>query len=346
MIHFACHPNQLGAMAHLGIHGYPMARPGQKISRSLFGKQQSVFRITHSAILVLWINQLGRDRGCMTGFAFDQILREARDRWPAVCWDQEAFRSHLIQEDEDGPPQFSVDLYLAGAAGFRLDEAWEAIENEMGADARRILSSQPTADCTVEDLWSEALVKLMANDEQRSLLPSGRPVARIIRYRGRIRLLFYIVVIAKRHAINRNRVSRRQQSLTRMQGDNTVDMPVASQEVSPSVFVASSEVARGLRDKIRIAVESLTTEQRFLVAMVYRNGMKQKEAGAMLGFSEFKTSRHIKDAMERLRDRLMTVYENQWTPSLEAAWVGCWAESWADVQVPSPDMSSGIEKKE
>jgi RNA polymerase sigma factor (sigma-70 family) len=334
-------------MAHLGNDDCSLAGSAPEANGRFVGKQRSASQRTPSAILVLRMSQLGKDRGCMTtGFAFEQILREARDRWPAVCWDQGDFRSHLIQEHEDGPPKFAVDLYLAGAAGFRVEEAWEAIETEMGTDARRILSSQPIADCTVEDLWSEALVKLMANDDQRALLPSGRSVAKIIRYRGRIRLLFYIVVIAKRHAINRNRVSRRQQSLTRMQDDNTVDMPVMSQEIPPGDLAASSEIAQGLRDKIRIAIESLTTEQRFLVAMVYRNGMKQKEAGAMLGFSEFKTSRHIKDAMERLRERLIAVYENQWTPSLEAAWVGCWAESWADVQVPSPGMSSDIEKKE
>lgn len=281
----------------------------------------------------------------MTDVTFDQIFNQARDRWPSVCWEQEAFRAHLTSDEDKAPPRFGVDLYLAGAAGFRLDEAWETIENELGPDARRILTRQPIADCTVEDLWSEAVLKLMDDDQQHAPLPNGQAVARIIRYRGKVRLLFYMVVVAKRHAINRNRISRRKRSLTRMQGEDVIDMPVSSQEVQPDVASASSEIAQSLRATLRKAVEGLTTEQRFLIAMVYRNGMKQKEAGAMLGFSEFKTSRHLKDAMERLREELGNVYDNQWTPSLEAAWVGCWAESWSDVQVPSPGVSPDVEQE-
>jgi len=221
----------------------------------------------------------------MTGVTFDQIFSQARERWPSVCWEEDAFRAHLSTDSDQVLPKFAVDLYLAGAAGFRLDEAWATIENELGPDARRILTRQPIADCTVEDLWAEAVLKLMDGDQQHAPLADGQSVARIIRYRGKVRLLFYIVVVAKRHAINRNRVSRRQRSLTRMKGEETLEMPVSSEEVQPDVAIAASEVARSLRETLRKAVEALTAEQRFLIAMVYRNGMKQKYAGAMLGFS-------------------------------------------------------------
>ncbi len=296
--------------------------------------------------LVIQIQWLYSERDCMTGIAFDQILSKAKEQWPTVQWEPEAFRTHLTHEDDQTSPRFATDLYLAGAAGFRVGQAWAAIESELGPEARRILTRQPIADCTVDDLWSEAVVKLMANDQQHALLPDGQTAAKIIRYRGKIRLLFYIVVIAKRHAINRNRISHRKRSLTRSQADEAIDMPVISQEIQPDVSVASSEIAAGLRMKLRSAVESLSVEQRFLIAMVYRNGMMQKEAGAMLGFSEFKTSRQLKEAMERLRDQLISVYDNQWTPALEAAWVGCWAESWSDVQVPSHHVSTDTEKKD
>src|SRR5688572_18547975 len=147
----------------------------------------------------------------MSGAAPDvsTLYQQAAARWPAVRWSEEAFARHLAADPTGARPNHPLDLYLAGAAGQRIDSAWLAIETELGPAVRKVLQRQPSADWTADDLWSEARARLMDADPAAPPLPQGVKPARIIRYRGLVRLLNYLTVVAKRIAIERDRQLKR-----------------------------------------------------------------------------------------------------------------------------------------
>jgi DNA-directed RNA polymerase specialized sigma24 family protein len=147
---------------------------------------------------------------------------------------------------------------------------------------------QPTADFSADELWAETILRLIAEDAAQPVLADGKRPAYIIRYRGLVQLLNYFIVIAKRIAIGRKRRMKPTLSLSAGSEEETAhDVP--EDAPTPAQHAQASQDAIALRQAISAAYSRLSPEQRFLIAMVYRNGMKQKEAGTLLGWSEFKT---------------------------------------------------------
>jgi len=264
----------------------------------------------------------------------EQWFMEATARWPAVQWPRQSYVQHLGRQW----PPYPLDLYLAGAAGHRVDAAWEAIESDLGPKARSVLPRQPSADLTAEELWAEAISRLIAEDPQRPALHDGRRPALIIRYRGLVQLLNYLIVIAKRVGIGRKRRMRPALSLSGTgPGDDPHD--VAQDGPTPVQSLEMSEEAAQLAAAVSSAYAVLAPEQKFLIAMVYRNGMKQKDAGSMLGWSEFKTCRSLAAAMESLRRSIARWAGADWNGPLAAAWEQSLQICWNNVQVPSTNAS-------
>ena len=260
-------------------------------------------------------------------------FEQAVSRWPDVGWPLPAYASHIA----DARPAHPVDLYLGGAAGHRIDPAWTTIESDLAPAAKRVLARLPLADFTTDDLWAETLVRLMADDGEASALADGRQPARLIRYRGKVKLLNYFVVVARRIAIGRQRKRRPTVSLTptTVEGEEAPEVQQADPAAqSPDTDLADREIAAAMRQTIASAFVSLSAEQQFLITMVYRQNMKQKEAGGMLGWSEFKTTRQLQAARGRLREALECVDGVDWGPAVSAAWEGCWANAWGEVQDP------------
>ncbi len=250
--------------------------------------------------------------------------------WPRVAWSVEAFERHLAGEK----PRFIEDFFLAGAAGHRVEQAWVEIEESMGPACRRVMAHQPMADYTPDDVWAETRVRLLADDDEADALDDGRMPARIHRYRGMVKLVNYLVVIAKRLAISRRRRMRPTLSIDRG-GEDEEDrgpaLPDAGGE-QPSEALERQEQAAAMREGLMKGFRALTGEQQFLVAMVYRHGMKQKEAGALLDWSEFKTSRQLSKAMATLRKAMCEVSGVAWSRELSDAWARCLQSCWREVQ--------------
>lgn len=273
----------------------------------------------------------------------EQLARRVSSRWPTIAWPVSAFLAHLA-DDPSAPPHLE-DLYLAGAAGHRVDAAWTVIETDFGPDTRRVLQRQPRADATAEDLWGDTIARLIDDDADRPPLDDGRQPAKITRYRGRIKLLNYLVLVARRIAIQRQRKHKPQLTLSGSQNTdlsgNDPDAPPANSLPNPGAedpakAAANHESASRLRETLARALDELTDEQRFLLSSIYRHGIAQKQAGAMLGWSPFKANRQVKAAINTLRDSLADLDDLDWTPQLRAAWEGCWAEAWPNETPPGP----------
>ena len=252
----------------------------------------------------------------------DKAYEQAGRQWPTVKWSIMEYKMHI----SDKNPSYPVDLYLAGAAGHRIDTAWICIETDLGGFVQNVLKSKPIADMTVEDLWRETMMRMMDNDPKAAMLSDGRSAAVIIRYRGLVRLINYLITIARRIAIQRNRKKRPVLTLT-----SNEDHPDTS-SFSPSETAEQNELIEKMKTSLAKAYKQLSAEQQFIITMVYRKGMKQKEAGKLLGWSEFKTSRELAKAIKSLKQPLECLEDLDFSPTLAAAWSGVWSDCWRDVQ--------------
>jgi DNA-directed RNA polymerase specialized sigma24 family protein len=272
---------------------------------------------------------------------FEQWFADASARWPKVKWDRAEYAKHLADDE----PPYPIDLFLSGAAGCRIDSAWVAIHEDFGPRARAVLQRQPTADLSPDELWSETVGKLIAADEDAAHLPDGRRPARIMRFRGLVPLLNYFILIAKRLGIQRNRQKRPIMSLANDdEGQSPRDLVDDSR--TPAEQAESAEQGEKLGVAVAKAFANLSADQQFLITMVYRNGMKQKEAGAILGWSEFKTCRSLSAAMQSLRDVVSEAAGDDWNSGLAGAWEQAWQKCWNNVQVPKSGASDPKAKKQ
>ena len=308
-------------------------------------------------------------------------------RWPAVGWPRDAYVRHLNGET----PTHPADLYLGGAAGHRLDPAWAAIETDLAPGVQKILRGLATADYDLEDLWGEVREKLMSDDtrgtgvppvgqspagggsaelsepdphpdhasESTPDLPDGRRPARIVRYRGKVSLTNYLVLIARNKARDRKRQLVRQGHTGSLDatagsdadGPSTATTHADDRAADPGDHASIREQAAHLVERLREARQTLSVHQRVLLRLVYGEGMQQKDAGTLLGkfdpknpdgWSPFKTSRALTDAKTKLREALgdaLQVSEADASSDLNAAWEqawqGVWSQETAD-EAPTP----------
>ncbi len=267
----------------------------------------------------------------MSEFVIEKAYKRAISRWAKILWPKESFVMHVDSvRSKDVEPVYMEDLYLAGAAGFRLDGAWEVIDSEFSVRIKKSLSHMPLADMTPEDAWSETLAKVIDDDAEKAPLPDGRRPAKIIRYRGLVKLLNYLIVISKRIAITRNRKKKPDYFLSALEGfDKTAPNPADS----PEKRLVTEDTMKLIYDRLSQAYKSLSTEQRFLIMMVYRKGMRQKQAGKMVGFSESKTTRQIKKAIEIIKQSFGETDGVELTEDVERAFSGLWSKAWMDQTV-------------
>jgi len=261
-------------------------------------------------------------------FKLEKAYKNAIAKWKSILWPKELFIKHVEWIRSGGvKPVHLEDLYLAGAAGFRLSSAWEVINSEFSARMIKTLSHMPLADMTPQDAWSETIAKVIDDDTEKDQLTDGRHPAKIVRYQGLVKLLNYLLVISKRIAIQRNRKKKPDYFLSAMEG---FDRSAPESNASPQQSIATKDTVKQVFNGLRDAYKSLTTEQRFLVMMVYRKGMRQKEAGKMIGFSESKTTRHLKKAIETIKESMVAIDGIEMTGQLENAFAALWQEAWTE----------------
>lgn len=262
----------------------------------------------------------------MVDFKVQKSYRNAIKQWPGVLWPVDQFGKHVeLIRSEGVEPIHMEDLFLAGAAGYRYDTAWEVIQLELSCKLKKIVSSLPLADMTPDEVWSETLERLIDNDEEKPLLDDGRFPAMVIRYQGLVKLLNYFITVSKRIAIQRNRKKRPDFFLSAVEDSAQV---MTAKADAPESHLLAEDTVRLLMNRLSAAYKHLSTEQRFLITMVFRNGMRQKEAGKMLGWSEFKTSRQIKKAIEVMRKEFTDTEGIDWCPAVERAFSGLWSGPW------------------
>ena len=217
-----------------------------------------------------------------------------------IAWPKEMFYKHVqfaCSHADDRETTFLEDLYLGGSAGHRVDQAWTVIHNDIAPDVKKIMSRRASGNLTAEELWSRTLERLIDEDIDLVPLQDGRYPAKIIRYRGLVKLVNYCVTVANRLAIQNYRKCDANISLSAVDGEQFL----ASKSQTPEQELVVSEDSKIIVDTIVTAYKILSREQRFLIMMVYRQGIKQKQAAKMLGWSESRTTRQLSKAINIMR---------------------------------------------
>jgi len=243
----------------------------------------------------------------------------SRASWPEVEWSLEAYRRHLGED----PPPHPEDLYVAGAAGHRFPEAWSAIDVAYRTMVTRRLERSARADLEAEDLWSEAVARMMRDDPAQGNTEKGEPLMHLARYRGRTRLPWHFLAAARTIAIDRHRKHVRGPAVT--SGEvSTIPAPHDESDQDMLQQEAASALGRAVLDGFR----RLPASHQFLLAGIYRDGMTKADAGRVLDLSPWQTSRELRKAEEHLRLQVEHAMPGEWSRRTREAWARSWQECW------------------
>ncbi len=247
------------------------------------------------------------------------VHERSRRRWPAVEWPLDSYATHV---GDERPPHLE-DLYLGGAGGHRVEGAWAAIAAELSESLAARLRRQPCGASTPEDLVSDSIATLMADDPSSELRMDGRPPAKLIRYRGRTSLVNYFLVVAKRLAIGSHRKTRREQEVP--------EAFEAADGRSTGAFDGEDrEQAARLFEGVRSAYDSLSSRQRFLLAMIYGRGMGKSDAGRLAGLPPWGVTRELDRVHDSMQASLKSLLPDDWAPLSREAWAAAWQSCWSD----------------
>lgn len=252
----------------------------------------------------------------MPGALLHSWFEAARRRWPSVAWPLLRFERHVGDEE----PRHPEDLYLAGAASEREDSAWAAIHLDVQPEVMRRLSRAATGGSSHDDMWSDAIAKLMSDLPDGEPLPDGRRPARIRQYRGTSAIGAYFAVVARRIAVDRFRRNR-----LPMEGA----AHVMEQTADPRGVPARTETAEAmhLAAQFKRAFTALPPQQQALLSLVFGRGMPKGEAGRLLDLPAYGVSRALAAALDTLRLQLAALKDAEWSAEAVAFWLRGWADS-------------------
>ena len=250
-------------------------------------------------------------------------FQASQRRWPTVDWPMVRFLAHLGPDLGPDRPKHPEDLFLGGAASERVEAAWTTIHVEVRPEVLRRVMRVSRRSEAPEDLWAEALARLISDDPEGLELPDGRRPARIRRFRGLVPMAAFIAVVAKR--IGLDRIRRTARVRLGLDGDLVEPLAISSPQPLPQEEAESMEMADRFAAEFASAFRSLTPTRQALLSLVYGHGMGKADAGRVLGMRDYEVSRELGASIRSLRDRLDAVNPGTWTQSAAERWTRAWA---------------------
>lgn len=217
------------------------------------------------------------------------------------------------------------DLCLIVACERGDQSAWSDLVERFGATvrsaARQAASNEDAAEDLAQSIWAELHGLRMRED--------GRPAGKIAYYSGRGSLGGWLRAVVGQLAIDQHRKSAR---LVQTEEDADFDRLARDSHQGDESFSATSSVpdpehalaeqraARDVEAALAEAIGELETEDRLLVKLYYFDGLRLREAGAVLGVHEATASRRLTRVHGEVRRRVeaLLIKEHGWTQS-EAA---------------------------
>lgn len=212
------------------------------------------------------------------------------------------------------------DICLVSACERGDQSAWNDLVEGYGATvrsaARSASSNEEMADDLAQSIWAE-LHGLKARDD-------GRPAGKLSYYSGAGSLGGWLRAVVGQLAIDQH---RRQARLIQPEEDADLDRMARDSDADPEAFgmvqtspnpeeaLASERASADVEKALGLALADLDAEDRLLMKLYYFDGLRLREAGAVLGVHEATASRRLTRIHGEVRERVegILMKEHGWT---------------------------------
>ncbi|MBD0371440.1 MAG: sigma-70 family RNA polymerase sigma factor [Pyrinomonadaceae bacterium] len=212
------------------------------------------------------------------------------------------------------------DLCLIVACERGDEAAWSNLvakyEGTVRAAARGAASNEDAAEDLAQSIWAE-LHGLRVRED-------GRPSGKISYYSGRGSLGGWLRAVVGQLAVDQH---RRQSRLVQTEEDADFDrlahdthagegaFNITHASVDPEHSFSERSAAHDVEDALAQAMRELAPEDRLLVKLYYFDGLKLREAGAVMGVHEATASRRLTRIHAEVRSKVEAILmkEHGWT---------------------------------
>jgi RNA polymerase sigma-70 factor (ECF subfamily) len=182
-------------------------------------------------------------------------VREARQHWPAIATDEEAFRRHLMSLGRPRPP-FALDAFLAAACSAGDGAALQVFDAEVLSRVMGSVGRVDPSPAFTAEIRQQLRVRLFVQQ-------GGEP-PRIARYTGDVPLAAWVRVIALRLAFNEKRGGRdKAASLT---------PPESAALDDPEIEVLRAQYREPFARAFEAALAGLPKDDRTVLRLYYVDG--------------------------------------------------------------------------
>ena len=242
---------------------------------------------------------------------------------------QSAVAKYLLKDDPDASPASVAefidglqadDLCLIVACEQGDEAAWSDLvarfTTTVRSAARSASSNEDAAQDVAQSIWAE-LYGLRVRED-------GKPTSKLAYYSGRGSLAGWLRAVVGQLAVDQH---RKQSRLVQTEEDADLDRLSQQRDDSSELLsVGAVNPEQSLSDKfagaemqkaLARAVKELSDEDRLLVKLYYFDGLRLREAGAVLGVHEATASRRltrIHGDLRRFVERIL-IAEKGWTKS-------------------------------
>jgi RNA polymerase sigma-70 factor (ECF subfamily) len=218
--------------------------------------------------------------------------------------------------------------------------AWDELIGQFRATvlsaARSASAGESEAEELADSVWAE-LHGLRARED-------GRPAGKLAYYSGCGSLGGWLRAVVSQLAVDRHRrTSRLVQTEEASEFDRAAsdahdaDGWRASAPPDPESSLAERDASRAVADALARALAALDAEDRLLVKLYYFDGLRLKEAGAVLGVHEATASRRLTRLHSDIRKRVEAILtsERKWTREEVARTLASAAHAQTDADIRS-----------
>jgi len=210
------------------------------------------------------------------------------------------------------------DLCLIVACEHGSQKAWTDLVERFSATvrsaARSASSNEDGAEDLAQSIWAE-LHGLRVRDD-------GRPAGKLAYYSGRGSLAGWLRAVVAQLAVDQH---RKQSRLVQTEEDADFDRIVQNANddgswaghhsvVSPEVEISSKLAGAQMQKALAKSIQKLSAEDRLLVKLYYFDGLRLREAGAVLGVHEATASRRLTRVHTELKQEVeRSLIDEGWT---------------------------------
>jgi RNA polymerase sigma-70 factor (ECF subfamily) len=247
------------------------------------------------------------------------------------------------------------ELLLVVACERGDERAWDDMVSRYRATllsaARGVSAGEAEAEELADSVWAE-----LYGLRERA---DGRPAGKLAYYSGCGSLGGWLRAVVGQLAVDRHRRTSR---LVQTEEPSEFDRAAAADvhehdgwrpraERDPESALLESDASRAVEEALAKALGGLDAEDRLLVRLYYFDGLKLKEAGAVLGVHEATASRRLTRAHAEIRRRVEATLagESRWTREEVAHTLAEVAHAHTDADLRTmlaPEAALAAEKRE